>query len=524
MTRSLSVVEAPPALRSMIAETAAAAGWTVHTEASRPPPDVVLVGAVDAIATLRKDAAIRIIAVVPAGDLAEAVRALQAGANDVLYSSDVTPEVILERLSPGKTTTRKAPWRNAAGIPRESNYEAIAARLKKVTDLKILTNVAAELLEATRSSRFSAIDFARIIEREPTLAAKLLRLANSVLYRGEQEVSTIDAAVVRIGTTGVRNLAIAVSVMDRVPERPGKFSAQRLSEHAVAAAVIAEAIARAAFYREPGKAFLCALLHDLGELLLAHCFPKRFSRILQWARERDLPVPRLEQHVLGMDHGQAARIVLAGWTIPEDIVSQVLYQHCPAWTVDGFPDFDARLWRIIALADNYAKGMGWSTDPADPIERLAADYARDLGMEAADLKQAIGNAAERMQEVQKALLGRASSRTAPVPLPPIALVRAPGGPVGALEAYLRHRGTVRSVASYEEATGAEIVVAEAADLDAAVRRLVEPRRAILVAPAGTPAASMRPFRRAGIGAVSYPVTLAELERRLRAAAKAISGV
>src|SRR3974390_2180864 len=68
--------------------------------------------------------------------------------------------------------------------------------------------------EAINPPRSSIADIAKIISEDQGLTARILKLANSPLFGYFSKIDTITQAVTIIGVQQVRDLALALSVMD----------------------------------------------------------------------------------------------------------------------------------------------------------------------------------------------------------------------------------------------------------------------------------------------------------------------
>ena len=113
--------------------------------------------------------------------------------------------------------------------------ETVEELIAAVGELPAMPAVAHRVSELVRDPKVSAADLERVIETDPALAGRILRIANSAFYGGYRSVSTIQAAVMRMGFDAVRGLVVAASVKS-VYRRFG-LTEQQLWEHAVGTAI-----------------------------------------------------------------------------------------------------------------------------------------------------------------------------------------------------------------------------------------------------------------------------------------------
>ncbi len=102
------------------------------------------------------------------------------------------------------------------GMPSLQHLIGVAYRLPT------LPAVVIEILELTRNPDVSIEDLSYALARDPVLAAKLLRLANSSLFRRGDPVTTLIDAAVRLGLKTVKLMALSFTLADAIPRGAGK--------------------------------------------------------------------------------------------------------------------------------------------------------------------------------------------------------------------------------------------------------------------------------------------------------------
>jgi two-component system cell cycle response regulator len=184
--------------------------------------------------------------------------------------------------------------------------------------------VVVRLLELASREDVSAAELARVLQTDPALTGRVLKLANSAGL-GSRRVASVADAVVRIGFRGVRQLALGLSLVDRA--RTGAcstFDYGTFWARAVATAVACEALARHLRLMPPDDAFTLGLLHDVGTLGLATLFPKDYAAL--WERiGRDAAPERAgpERAVLGIAAVDLTGLMLADWLLPAELIAAV---------------------------------------------------------------------------------------------------------------------------------------------------------------------------------------------------------
>ena len=193
------------------------------------------------------------------------------------------------------------------------------------------------------------------IRMDAALAARVIRVSNSVVYGGGGSVASVDEAVSRVGFSEVVRLigtATAAGLVDR-ELRCYHVSADLLREALLLHALASEALADAAGL-ESSSAYIAGLLRGVGIMVLdrfardrlmpAHLFdPTRFNSYRTWEAER-----------FGLTANEVTTMAMDDWRFPEDIVTAV-EMH----TVPRPGEGDAyRLAYVLNLAGSIATDHG----------------------------------------------------------------------------------------------------------------------------------------------------------------------
>lgn len=134
--------------------------------------------------------------------------------------------------------------------------------------LPSLPDVAVQINTAINDSRKGVADVARLVQADPGLAARLIRIANSPLYRTATEVTGIRQAITRLGLGVTRNFVISLIMHNIFTVRSLHLQAQirDLWQHSCRVAAISQVLAGLSPGLRPDQALLAGLLHDIGVL------------------------------------------------------------------------------------------------------------------------------------------------------------------------------------------------------------------------------------------------------------------
>ncbi len=207
----------------------------------------------------------------------------------------------------------------------------LAKLLVKVKDMPPLPQSITQILELTRNPKSSVQDLAKVIERDPKLAANILRLANVSYYGFSREISTISYAIVCLGLDTVKSIALNSSAQEMLNDEISAYVLEKgmLWQYSICCATCARIIAKRIRFKESEEAYIAGLLLDIGKIILSSYAEEYFIQIIEKSKSNRVPFDRTEQEVLGFDHSQIGWRIIKKWNLPRSLVEAVKYHHRP---------------------------------------------------------------------------------------------------------------------------------------------------------------------------------------------------
>ncbi len=200
-------------------------------------------------------------------------------------------------------------------------------------------------------------DVALLLERDPALAAGILRLANSAYFKTAAPVASISHATSLLGMLQVHDFALGTVVMRAFPPIPAQLMDMRRFWHnSMMAATGARHLANVAEYLDSGRLFLLGLLAQIGRLAIWMTLPEDSHAMLAAANGSLLQLNACERHRLGFDYAEVGAELLTAWDLPEELVTPIRAHTQPATFAGGITAIHAMVHVAVCIADGLDAG------------------------------------------------------------------------------------------------------------------------------------------------------------------------
>jgi HD-like signal output (HDOD) protein len=228
-----------------------------------------------------------------------------------------------------------------------------AALVKAAHGLDPLPATVARLASLVVRPDWSLNEAAHLVEFDPALTGRLLRLANSAAMAGLSPVNTARDAIMRVGIGPALAFAAASGLRKQLKRALPEYGLTegQLWRHSVASALAVEPIARRARTPVPPECFTAALLHDIGKIVLARFLSPDELKWLAEARDLGGSSLQAEMEVLGVNHAELGGQIAGHWKLPERLAAGITFHHTPDDGHDLVCD-------VVYLANIAAKRIG----------------------------------------------------------------------------------------------------------------------------------------------------------------------
>jgi diguanylate cyclase (GGDEF)-like protein len=204
--------------------------------------------------------------------------------------------------------------------------------LEQVCSSKTLPSVPVVAANILTLCKDPDVDFAKLGEMasaDAALVAKLLRMANSAFFAGSHKVTSVNAAVVRMGLKVTRIAVLGFSLEAEISRKvPEEFKFERFWRYSLTTASAAQVIAESVCPAQREECFSAGILQDMGMVALQCALPEEYPKVLVEHRlHPTLEIHDIERRLLGVAHPEVGSRLLQQWNLPEEVYAPIRYHH-----------------------------------------------------------------------------------------------------------------------------------------------------------------------------------------------------
>ena len=212
----------------------------------------------------------------------------------------------------------------------------IINKLSTVEDLPTFPEIAMKVREKLQDQETNVNEIAVIVGNDPSLASRILKLANSSYYSfGERQFGNVKEAMVRMGMAEVEKLTLAMGVMNvfKTSGLPKNYFREFWTHSVMVGLTTKEIVASSKDEKKKtinhSNVFTAGLFHAIGRLILFQYFPNYFNEISELSKTQDMELHEIEEQQLGINHAEIGAIILDRWKLPNYLCDSIMYQYEP---------------------------------------------------------------------------------------------------------------------------------------------------------------------------------------------------
>lgn len=218
--------------------------------------------------------------------------------------------------------------------------ENLIQQLRFCSTLPSLPAVALKIIDLANSADTDMIQISHYIALDPALAAKILKTANSPLYKSRRTSSNIRQAVCVLGTHAVISIALSFSLtktlMQHTESSIGKESSDLFWRRSIIAALACKALGNKINLKMADDLFLAGLLQDIGILAFFSIIPEAYAKIYSSAASHDALL-QAEYEAFETGHDELGYTLLKRWNLPSYVAIACMTSHNQSSSQKGEP-------------------------------------------------------------------------------------------------------------------------------------------------------------------------------------------
>ena len=237
-------------------------------------------------------------------------------------------------------------------------FSVLERRLLKrqVDALKTLPSFPESVLRINHEILYNSDDknfdeIARLIELDPVVTARTLRLVNSAFYNKAGLITSVHEALVMLGLDIIRGVILSTAALEFSDE----FSVcEGLWEHSFGVAVASGLLAKAIGIEHAEDVSAAGLLHDIGKVVLVSQLRADYEKVVAHSLKHRIHIRESELNVLGVGHDEVGQWLMRRWRLPSRLAIPVVFHH----RVQDAPDYKLET-SIVHIANAFVRGYGF---------------------------------------------------------------------------------------------------------------------------------------------------------------------
>ncbi|MDT8384496.1 MAG: HDOD domain-containing protein [Gammaproteobacteria bacterium] len=282
---------------------------------------------------------------------------------------------------PQKATTR---------LSHEQSLAMVRDRLQEKGDMPIFSATVNRINLVGSDPDADAMALSVEILKDANLTSKVLKLANSPLYnRGQGKIGSLSRAVVVLGFGTVKSAVLTLKLIDSFQREFPGIDMTGMLVNAFLTGGFLRGISAKCGIKDIEQVYICGLLHNLGQIVVAYTLPEYFREIAALQRTEVLPREQAEIQVLGTSLQQLGQDVLRDWDFPKNMVD-TLDEH-KAKNLTRIRN-QTELTGALASLSNQTMELLYAENPG--TQKTLAELKHDMSMVSGIRKEEVGAALE----------------------------------------------------------------------------------------------------------------------------------
>lgn len=262
------------------------------------------------------------------------------------------------------------------------DLRSLEIKIGRSENLPVLPQIVSQVLKLADDPEASPKQMEKIIERDPAITAKILRVSNSSYY-GLNQVPSIGRAISMLGMNTIRSLVVGVAYQQIMSGRAAASHFNKLEfwRHSLGVATGARILAKLKMPMRAEELYVAGMMHDVGLLVMDRFHPLELDKAVGYAMEEGMRLHEAENLLFGFDHSKLGGILARQWGLSSVVIDAVEYHHQP-----DMDESNGASTAIVALANQLAHQCGLTNNVPSPNTDIDEMLLESVGMPAEQLE------------------------------------------------------------------------------------------------------------------------------------------
>lgn len=200
-----------------------------------------------------------------------------------------------------------------------------------------LPDIASRLLEILQNDDVDVNEIVRLIESDPVISMKVLRMANSPIFQVKTQIVDLNQATQILGTKRVSDIVFSVSLHSKL------FIGRNLNIYPLLEKYfynsflvgnLSKVFIDLYDSRTRNGLFVSGLLHDIGRMIMIQMEPLDYVKVIELMNTEDLTDFEAEQLIFKENHSIVGSQLAEVWSLPEMVHSVIKYYNAPQTAIN----------------------------------------------------------------------------------------------------------------------------------------------------------------------------------------------
>lgn len=267
---------------------------------------------------------------------------------------------------------------------------AIFNKIEQIQNLPTLSVVIQKLNTALEDPNMSTEQISAIIQDDPAMMARILRVVNSAFFGISRPVASISQAVALLGFIAVKNIATTTSAFSTFDiKEQTDFDREEFWRHSICVGIATNVLydyvkGNLQHRMSSDLLHLAGLVHGIGIIIFEQYFHIKFMVSLLLSQKENLPLIQTEIEALGANHCEVGAWLGKRWNLPPEVVECIRWHHDPEQSDPKYKD----LVNLVHTA-NYICTLERLGDYGDSSPTFKQSVWREMGLSVKDIPEIV---------------------------------------------------------------------------------------------------------------------------------------